>query len=284
MAETALTVLKISAAVYAGLCGLIFMTQSRFVYFPDHDIAYTPANLGLAFESVTQVTTDGETIAAWFVPASSPTPDTWTVLFCHGNAGDIGDRIGSIQTFHELGLNVFIFDYRGYGDSTGNPSERGTYADAEAAWRYLTEVRGIAPERILLFGRSLGGAVASWLATKHLPGKLLLESAFTSAADMGARMFPIFPVRLLTRNRYDTARRIASIRCPVLIAHSPEDQTVPYAHGEALFARAIPPKQFVSFHGDHNSGGMDADPAYRDAFQAWLRGPDSGTADVPTPN
>jgi fermentation-respiration switch protein FrsA (DUF1100 family) len=257
------------AVVYAGFCSLIFFRQARYVYYPDRNVAQTPAAVGLPFEDVRIKTPDGETVAGWFVPAGT-NGNGFTVLDCHGNAGDIGDRIGTVLTFHEMGLNLYIFDYRGYGDSTGTPTEKGTYTDARAAWDYLVDQRGIPADRIVIFGRSLGGAVAAWLGTQVKPRLLVVESSFTSAPDMARRMFPMFPVRWLCRFRYDALSAIRQVKCPVIVAHSPADEMIPYEHGRRLFAAAPEPKQFVEIRGDHNAGGLDLDPEYQKLVLATL--------------
>lgn len=269
--DMAMSALRIVTVVYLGLCAWLFLTQARYLYAPDRSVDLTPRDVGLAYDEVAIRTADGETLQAWFVPAPANAADPWTVLYCHGNAGDIGDRLDSLLTFHELGLNVLLFDYRGYGASTGKPSEQGTYADALASWRWLMDRRGIAPGRVVVLGRSLGGGVALWLALEVKPGALLMESAFTSVGDMGAAMFPYLPVRQLSRFHYDNLARIADLRVPVMIAHSPDDRTIPFTHGQRLFARAPEPKRWVEFRGDHNAGGMDIDAPYREAFRTWLK-------------
>jgi len=257
------SVARIGIAVYCGLCLLVLFRQSRYVYYPDKRVDTVPSQMGMAFEEVTLRSADGETLGAWYVPAASNATDDVTILFCHGNAGDIGDRVGSIRTFHDLGFNVMIFDYRGYGTSTGRPTEKGTYLDARAAWDHLVEDRGILPGRIAVFGRSLGGSVASCLAEQTAPGMLILESTFTSAPDMAARMFPFLPVRWLTRFRYDTVARMKNIKCPVMVAHSRQDEMIPFLHGRRIFEAANEPRKFVEFPGGHNDGGFDISPEYQ---------------------
>lgn len=260
-------VVRIVAVSYLGLAVLVFFTQSGYVYYPDRVVGLTPAYFGIPFDDVTIVTEDGERLAAWHVPAKR-TGDALnaTLLFCHGNAGNMGDRLDSIRTFHNLGLNVLIFDYRGYGDSTGKPSERGTYLDAAAAWRHLTGEMKIQPEKIVVFGRSLGGAVAAQLAADVAPGALCIESTFTSAPDMAVKMFPYLPIRWLCRFRYNTLQRVGQVKCPVLVAHSRDDDMIPFSHGRRIFEAAKEPKIFVEMTGPHNSGGMDADTKYQAVF------------------
>lgn len=269
MMDVAVLLLRIGVVVavaYLGLGLWLLVLQRRYVYYPSRGVALTPDFLSLAYEEVCVSTADGEGIAAWYVPARDHRYGDLTVLFCHGNAGNMGDRLDSVLTFHNLSMNTLIFDYRGYGKSTGSPTEKGTYADALAVWKYLVDVRGCEAKNIVLFGRSLGGSVAAWLATQVSPLALVVESAFTSAPDMAARMFPLLPARWLCRFGYDTLAFVRSVSCPVLVAHSVEDEMVPYAHGRALMDAAREPKHFVSMRGGHNSGGLDGDVDYQQAL------------------
>jgi len=246
--------LTIMAAIaYGALALVIFFAQPGLIYYPEtgRNIIAAPDYVGLAYESVEISTADGETLHGWFVPAPAA---NGTVLFFHGNAGNISHRMEYLLMFHRLGYNTFIFDYRGYGQSSGSPSESGTYLDAQSAWRYLTEAKGIPPARIVLFGESLGGAVAAWLAMKEKPGALVLASVFTSVPDMAAKIYPFLPVRLLSRFDYNTIEYLQSVTCPVFVAHSPQDDIVPFAHGRALYQAAPEPKQFLELQGGHNSG------------------------------
>jgi pimeloyl-ACP methyl ester carboxylesterase len=245
------TIIIVVVAAYIGLTLILFLFQSSFIYFPTHDSAGTPAAIGLAYEDIRFKTADGVALSGWYVPVED---SQQIVLFFHGNAGNITHRLESIGRFHRLGLSVFIVDYRGYGQSEGNVSEEGTYLDAEAAWGYLVEERGVEPEQIIIFGRSLGGAVAAWLAQQHPPKMLILESTFTSVPDMGARQFPFLPVRLLARIRYNTVDRLPQVPAPILIVHSPDDEIIPYSHGRRLFEVAPEPKEFLQITGGHNEG------------------------------
>jgi fermentation-respiration switch protein FrsA (DUF1100 family) len=246
--------LSIMAAIaYIASVLMIFFSQASLIYYPEtgKNLISTPDYVGLAYEPVEISTTDGENLHGWFVPAPSA---NGTVLFFHGNAGNISHRMEYLLMFHRLGYNTFIFDYRGYGHSTGSPSESGTYLDAQAAWRYLADARSIPPPRIVLFGESLGGSVAAWLAINEKPGALVLASAFTSVPDMAAKIYPFLPVRLLSRFDYNTLEYLQSVNCPVFIAHSPQDEIVPFAHGRTLYEAASEPKRFLELQGGHNSG------------------------------
>ena len=246
-------ILSVLAAGYGGLALGLLIFQSNLVFYPeiDREVAATPKIAGLQYEDLHLKTSDGTDLHGWFVPASQP---RGTVLFLHGNAGNISHRLDSIEMLHRLGYNTLIFDYRGYGNSGGKPTEQGTYLDAEAAWRYLTEQQHIPSCRIVLFGESMGGAVAAWLAAKQKPAALVISSGFTSVPDLGQQLYPYLPVKLVARIRYNTRESLRSVTTPVLIAHSPADDIIPYEHGLALFAAANPPKQFLELAGGHNDG------------------------------
>ena len=254
------------AIAYILLVGFLFFAQSHLIYFPDYarDIAVTPCDAGLAYESVEISTVDGETLHGWFVPAPEP---SGTVLFFHGNAGNISHRMQYLSMFNSLGYNTFIFDYRGYGDSSGTPSESGTYRDAEAAWDYLTQERSIPPSRMYLFGESLGGAIAAWLATREKPALLVLASAFTSIPDMAAKLYPFLPVRLLSRFEYNTMDSLRSLhaRCSSRIVRS--DEIVPFAQGRALYAGCTASQS--SFWSCRAGTTMDSFSCERNGWKHW---------------
>ncbi len=251
-----LNLVVMAIVTYAALLLLLFFAQPRLIYFPEtgRDLIATPEQVGLAYESVEIITTDNETLHGWFVPAPGATAAKGTVLFFHGNAGNISQRMYYLAMLAELGYATFIFDYRGYGRSSGSPSESGTYLDAQAAWHYLTVTKGIPPAHVVLFGESLGGAVAAWLAAREKPGALVLASTFTSVPDMAAKIYPYLPVRLLSRFEYNTLEYLRSVTCPVFVAHSPQDEIVPFEQGRALFQAAPQPKQFLELQGGHNDG------------------------------
>lgn len=266
------------ALAYAGFAALLFLFQDKMAYYPQlgREIHSTPREHGMDYEALSLETADGERLDAWFVPASGVRAKTQgVVLFLHGNAGNISQRMDSIAMFHRLGYGVLIFDYRGYGRSSGKPSEAGLYQDAESAWAYLTLRRGIAPERIVLFGESLGGAVAAWLAAgrgaRERPGALVLASVFTSVPDLAADLYPWLPARWLARMHYDTAAALAKIRSPVLVAHSPEDEIVPFRHGQKLFQVASEPKVFLQLAGGHNDGFIFMRPEWVAVLGGFLR-------------
>ena len=187
------TIFLIVFIAYSVVGWVLYFLQPRFLYSPVRQITYTPADIKLAFEKIALKTEDGLKISAWYIPADNA---RYTILFCHGNAGNMTHRLDSINILNELGLNCLIFDYRGYGDSQGKPTEEGTYRDAMAAWKWLTQDKRTKPDRIIIFGRSLGGSVAANLTTKVNPKALVLESAFTSYEQIGKKFYPYLPVHL----------------------------------------------------------------------------------------
>jgi len=245
------SILTIALIGYLVMLLLVFFFQKNMVYLPSRDLSMVPGDAGMAYEKLRLVTSDNIRISAWFIPSPQR---RGTVLFCHGNAGNISHRIDSIRIFHDIGLDVLIFDYRGYGSSEGSPGEKGTYLDAEAAWRYLVEEKGTPPEEIVLFGRSLGSAVAAEIALKHGGGLFISESGFTSIPELGASLYPFLPVKLLARYSYDTLRKVQHITLPKLFIHSPDDEIIPYRQGRMLFERAAEPKRFLEIRGGHNEG------------------------------
>jgi len=253
--------------LYMGLGVFFYIVQAKLIYFPAPTIGYTPDSIGLPYRDVFFETSDGVMISAWYVSAVD---SRGVILFCHGNAGNISHRLESIEIFNALGFSVFIFDYRGYGLSQGNPDEQGTYLDAEAAWDYLTMHEGIDPGKIVIFGRSLGGVVATRLAARTSPAGLIAESTFTSVPDMAAAFYPMFPVRLLCRYMYNALEAIREVQVPVLVIHSPDDEIVPYEHGLRLFEAASEPKTFLRIKGGHNDGFLVSGTLYRNGLERFL--------------
>ncbi len=270
MLRTLLSILMTAGAIYITLALFLYFTQSGMLYYPNlpsRELMLTPDRYGLEYEELQLKTGDGLTLHGWFIPTRNPRA---TLLFCHGNAGNISHRMESIAIFHQLGLNVLIFDYRGYGQSEGKPSEQGTYLDAEAAWDYLTQQKNIPPNQIILFGRSLGAAIASRLASTRQPLGLIVESAFSSVPDMAAHYYPYLPVRLISRFRYDTQQHVENISSPILVIHSPDDEIIPYSNGQQLFAAAGEPKQFLSIHGGHNDGFLLSGEQYTRGLEGFI--------------
>jgi uncharacterized protein len=261
---------------YAALVGLLYFAQDRLIYFPQvgREIAATPASHGVRYEDVSIQTEDGEMLAAWWVPADEA---RGAVLLFHGNAGNISHRIDYALMFRRMGYSTLLVDYRGYGKSTGTPSEEGTYRDAAASWRWLTEMRGLKPQEIVVFGESLGGAVGCWVAARETPRALVLASTFTSVPDLGAEVYRFLPVRLMSRYSYDTLACVPKVRAPVLVMHSAVDDIVPFAHGKKLYAAANEPKRFLELGGGHNDGFVFTRPDWVRGLSDFLRDVGAGT-------
>lgn len=258
-----LRILLLLLAVYASLVLVLYLFQTRLVFLPHiggRELVASPAGVGLDYQELWLHTRDGERLHAWWVPH----PEARAVLhFSHGNAGNISHRLDNLRLFHDLGLSVLIYDYRGYGLSSGRPSEAGLHLDAEAGWLWLVEEQGVAPERIVLFGRSLGGAVAAELAARRQPGALMIESTFTSLPDIAAEIYWWLPVRWLTRLQLDARAALARSQQPTLVVHSRDDEIVPFSHGQALFDSAPQPRSFLELRGSHNTGFVVSEQAYR---------------------
>ena len=263
--------LLVLAAAYAGLVLLVYIFQSRLIFYPEtgREFSATPGRIGLQYEDLQLKTSDGISLHGWFIPAQHP---RGTVLFLHGNAGNISHRLDSVRMFNRLGYGMLLFDYRGYGSSGGVPTEQGTYRDAEAAWQYLTEQRRLPASDIVLFGESLGGAIAAWLAAREKPAALVIASGFTSVPELAQQIYPYLPARWLARASYDTRGYLRSVTAPVLIAHSPDDEIIPFTHGRALFAAANPPKQFLELAGGHNDGFIFMRDSWIRALDVFLAG------------
>ena len=261
-----LSIVTIIVVGYVGLLALVFLFQTKLVFPGGRDLWCTPAARGWDYEDVLLPVGD-ETTHAWFIPA----PEGRAVfLFAHGNAGTVADRIENLAILRGLGYDVLIYDYGGFGRSTGRPSEQRCYADARAMWHYLTEQRGYPPGRIVLFGRSLGGGATVQLATEVQPAAVILESTFLSAPRLGQDLFPVLPIKWILRHRFDNAAKIARVTCPVLVVHSPTDEVVPYRHGRELFDLANEPKRFLEIRGGHGDGFYVTGRAYGQGLADFL--------------
>jgi hypothetical protein len=257
------------AVLIVGLLVVPVLFEKRLIYFPFRDLEVTPKELGLRYEEARLVAEDGVTLHGWFLPIEA---SRFTVLVCHGNAGNISHRLDRAMLMHaKLKTDVFLFDYRGYGLSEGAPDEEGTYRDARAAHRYLSTARGIPPGNLIIFGESLGAAVALQLALEVPARALVLEAPFTSVADMARSVLPFVPIGRLLRTRYDNLAKIGGLRMPLLILHGERDTTVPFAQGRRLFEAAPEPKRFFAIPGaGHNDTYFIGGDAYWQAWGAFL--------------
>jgi len=268
MGSIALTILAMLLISYIGLALILYFMQPKFVYDPIKELPYTPAELGLDFEQVTFKTGDRLHLHGWFVPGQNA---DFTVLYCHGNGGNMMFFLDTVNLLNSLGLNCFIFDYRGYGYSQGRPSENGTYLDVRAAYRWLTKKKGIPPQRIIIFGWSLGASVAAYLASKVRPAALVIEGAFTSYADIGSKYYPYMPVRWAARFKYPTIDYVRKVKCPIMVIHSRDDETVPFEFGLELYDAANEPKEFVELRGGHNEAFLISSETYKKSWLKWLK-------------
>ena len=273
----------LAVSLIALWAGVRWLEMNR-LYYPSPVITIIPQSLGIASEDVTLTTADGVRLRGWFIPAApfrasikdkklvtGPlAPQNLTILFCHGNAGNISNRVDKAAVLHKLGLSVLLFDYRGFGESEGSPSEQGTYLDADAAYRYLAETRKIPADRIVLHGESIGNGVAIETAVRHPSRALIVESAFTSIVGMGKSVLPWLPLDWFVTYRYDNLSKISKVGRPVLVMHSRDDEVIPYEMGRALFAAAAEPKRFLELKGTHNDGYADTGPAYPGAIRDFL--------------
>ena len=251
--------------------GILFVLYVRYLenktlFVPAREILADPSHIGLSFEEVTFGTQDKLRLNGWLVKAPGAKS---TLIFCHGNAGNIGDRLGKLEIFHAIGVNVLIFDYRGYGKSEGAPTEGGLYTDAIAAYDYLKGRSDINGEKIIAYGASLGGAVAVDLAAKRDLAAIIIDSSFTNAADMAKRILPFVP-SFIIQAKLDSVARIGSVKTPKLFFHSPHDEIVPYALGRKLYEAAAEPKQFVDLVGTHNEGLFSSVDEFKDGIKKFL--------------
>jgi uncharacterized protein len=237
------------------------------LFLPSREVMQTPAAAGLRFADVALQSEDGERLHGWWIPAS--TPPIAHVLLCHGNGGNIGDRIPHIALLSGAGLDVLAFDYRGYGRSSGRASERGTYRDARAARAALLRQHGVDGARVLYLGESLGGAVALALALDLPPAGLILQSTFTSVRAMARLHYPFLPAALVP-DAYPSLRLVRRLQAPLLVLHGDRDDVVPLAHGQALYDAALEPKRIEVLRGvGHNDFLTRAGAQWIRAITRW---------------
>lgn len=258
-------VLAVLISVIIFLAGIRYI-EKHSIYFPMRQVVSTPALAGLAYEDIYFTTQDGKTLNGWYIPAEKA---AYTVLFCHGNAGNIGHRLYKISMLHEMGLNVFIFDYRGYGKSEGSPDEQGLYSDGDAAYDYLIREKKVSPRALILYGESIGGAVAIDIAERLSVKAIITEETFTSVKDMMRIAFPFLPYHIFS-SRFDSASKIQDITCPKLIMHSVDDEIVPYYLGVELFGASAGPKKFLKLRGGHNTAFMESGEKYREGIKFFI--------------
>ncbi len=265
---------KIKAVVFSLITvwiivnSLIYLQQPAMFFYPIKKIEVTPKEWALPYESVKIELADKSNISAWYLPHPEATK---TLLFLHGNGGNISHRGNSLFIFHKLKLNVLIIDYAGYGESEGTPSEDSLYQSAAAAWNYLITDKKVKAEKIIIFGRSLGGAVAVDLAAKVKAGGLILESTFSSVRDIVDIAFPVMSNFLYLRYSFDSLEKISKVKSPVLMIHSRDDGVIPFELGVKLFEGVISKKDFIQIKGGHNDGFMQSISIYRRSLRAFIQ-------------
>lgn len=242
--------------------------EKGLVFFPERDIYVTPSHYGLEFEDVYFQTGDGVRLHGWYVEGGGDK----VILWFHGNAGNIADRTENLNLLVQLvGASVFIIDYREYGKSEGEISKAGTFLDAEASYEYLVKERGIEEEKIVLFGRSLGSALAVHIASKFHPGYLIIESAFTSSDDVADLYYPFLKHLMKTSANYQTADLIGKVAIPKLIVHGERDEIIPLWMGERLYELAPEPKELYVIAGaSHNDTYVVGGDDYFNRFKAFI--------------
>ena len=275
MLKSILQLLLIVLVAVAAIALWLRLNESRMIYFPERAIASAPQQRGMSYEDIWLTTADGVKLNGWFMPGRQPAG--MTVLLLHGNAGNISHRLEKYAIFHKLGLNVFALDYRGYGNSEGKPDEAGLYLDARTAYHYLTEQRGIDPYKLIIYGESLGTAVAVDLLSQPaangqlLPAAgLVLEEGFTTAHDVAQAMYPFLPMHWLMRTQFNTLDKINHINTPLMILHSNEDEFFPMHHAQQLLIAAQEPKELVELHGGHNDAFIVSGEIYQNAIHRFV--------------
>ncbi|UCD14872.1 MAG: alpha/beta hydrolase [Candidatus Omnitrophota bacterium] len=248
------------------MIGYVKCIEDSRIFFPVREIGATPAVLNIEFEDVYINTADNVKINGWFIPKSGA---QYTVLFFHGNGGNIADRLDKIRMFYDMGLNLFIIDYRGYGKSSGRVSEKGFYIDAQAAYGYLVNTRRIMPDYIVLYGESLGAAVAIDLASNSQPAALIAEGAFGSIKEVGRAVHPFLSLFLIF-DKFNSLAKVEGIGAPKLFIHSATDEIVPFSLGKKLYNRAVSPKQFVEITGGHNGAFLESQEKYVGSIKKFI--------------
>ena len=249
------------------LNAFLYIKQPGMVFYPTQEIEVTPKEWGLAYDAIDIKLSDERKITGWFLP--HPEAEK-TVLFFHGNGGNISHRGDSLTIFHKLKLNVLIIDYPGYGGSEGDPSEKGLYQSATAAWQYLVINKKTNPKDIIIFGRSLGGAVAVDLASRVKSGGLILECTFSSVRDVVDIVLPILSNFIYLRYSFNSFNKIKKVTAPVLVVHSPDDRIIPFVTGQKLFSAVTSEKKFLQIEGGHNEGFMQSIKLYMRTLRSFI--------------
>lgn len=264
------SVLRITLAAFIGATLFLVIFEKQLIYYPAKTLEVTPKALGLSAEEVSLEVEPGVTVHGWFIPAAT-SPSTATILFSHGNAGNIGDRLDRVVSLRDLQADFFLYDYRGYGRSTGSPDEEGTYRDGRAAYDYLIKARKVDPARLVIMGESLGCAISIQLAVERRAAGLILEAPFASIAHMASAIYPFLPLGALVRTRYDNLAKIPGLKMPLLVAQGTEDEVIPISQGRMVLDAAPEPKRFLAIEGArHNDVYVVGGEPYRRAIAEFI--------------
>lgn len=262
--------------IYFNLCLWYFVFHRFFIFFPSRDIDRLPTDFGMSFKEVFIHSSNDIKIQVWLIPGIKNRAETknskFTILFFPGNKGTISKFLPAMRVLNDAGFNICMFGYRGFGRSDRKrPFESGLRKDCQAVWTYLTQKQTYLPRKIILYGQSIGCGLASWAAAQFNPAGLILEGGFPSVAETAGKAVPWLPVKLLTTERFDTRHHIQKVHCPVLIAHSVDDEPIPIAFGRTIFSYAPEPKKFVQISGKHAEGLEQEDPVLINAIQFFFK-------------
>ncbi len=267
IAAYSLTGLSLLAVVFITLCLNLIYFEHHQLYQPNERLTTSPQDIGIFYESVDFETEDGQSLNGWFIPV--PGAKT-TVLFCHGRAGNLSDELAKIKFFHDMGMNLMMFDYRGYGRSSGTPSEKGFYKDTRAAYDFLISRNDVDKEKIVVIGESLGGAVAADLCLHRKVKALVLESSIVSVLMEARRLYPFLPTDFLPLEKFDTLSKIKKIQIPKLFVHGLDDEDVSFSDALQLYYASSGPKKFLPFQGTHDDDIFKISQIYKDELRKFL--------------
>ncbi len=287
--KVCVTLAILLTVLYVSACLFLLIRQNRLIFFPSREISAIPTDFQMDYQEVWLPVISGENpseattekVHGWWIPTAadgrSPIKSEWVLLFLHGNSDNISENLEHSNRFHQLGFSVFIVDYRGYGLSQGKfPTESTVYEDVDAAWNYLVEQRGIPPEKIVIYGHSLGGAIAIDLASRQPNAAgAIIEASFTSMRDMVDYQYPyfnIFPIDLILTHRFDSISKIKKLKMPVLFTHGTADETVPIYMSQELFNAANEPKKlFIVPNADHNNIAKVSGEKYFETIREFMK-------------
>ena len=270
-------ILAVGILGYGGIIIYLLTQETTLVFYETYKkpISIVPPDSSyLKYQRLDIRSEDGIKLAGWIILSDHDTLKSPWLLFCHGNASDISfkDYISRYKLFTSLGFNVLTFDYRGFGESEGTPSEAGLYKDVTAGYKYLTISKHISPDRIIIYGHSLGTAVAIDLSTREPAAGLVVEAGFQSIPESAHQLYPFLPMRLLVKNKFMSIDKINRVSIPILFIYSSEDERIPISDGMALYEKAMSPKSFLLIKGSHDSAPIDSRESFCNGLSSYLKG------------